>query len=111
MRLSPDATLVELRAVIERRYAPLARINSRFWFEPTADVSGNVFSGIDVKLGSIQTLLAGGINFASPDDPLEPAAVDDSRFVLFEKPEPAWAKWSPKIELPSEAPTTGPAPK
>src|SRR5205823_13741158 len=102
VRLSADARLVDLPALIRRRYAPLVRANSRFWLVSGADVRGGLFSGVQVKLESIRSLISGGITFATPDDKMGPPATDGAEFPIFDEPAKEWLTWSPKIVLPPE---------
>ncbi len=58
----PDTEQIKLHAFIEAPFHNLVRTNSRFWnvsgFEMQVDANG-----IDVKTGSLQSILAGGIAF------------------------------------------------
>lgn len=108
VKLSLDATRVVVYAVVFDRYAPLVRANSRFWTIKAADVKGGVFSGVEVKLGSLRSLVSGGIEFATPDnlkENLGPPAVDGTRFALYEDAEKEWQEWNPVIPIQPSAST------
>lgn len=97
--LGRDATHVVVRGTIQARYAPLVRADSKFWADAPADVRGGLLSGLKVEVGSLRQLLAGRINFSSPDSPLAPAAAPDALFQLANEPDPAWLKWNPQIAI------------
>lgn len=97
--LSSDATAVSIRLFIRERYAPLVRAGSKFWNVSGADVSGGLFRGVEVKVESLRSLLAGGIAFATPDDPNAKPARNGMIFPLHEQPQKEWLEWSPKIVI------------
>jgi paraquat-inducible protein B len=90
---------VNATAVIWRRFAGLVRPTSEFWATPGADVKGGVFSGLEVKLGNLKSLISGGVTFATPDDAPAASAGDGAEFTLHEDPKDAWLKWSTPLPL------------
>ena len=62
-----------MHVLIRRPYAPLVRANSVFWNVSGVSVSGGLVRGVEVKLESLRSLAAGGINFATPDANARPA--------------------------------------
>lgn len=98
-QLAEDATHVVITVSIRRRYAPLVRSNSVFWFETPADIKGGIFSGLEVKLGTLRSLLSAGIKFASPADPLGRQAIDGSSFALLSERPDGVAGWRPEIAI------------
>jgi paraquat-inducible protein B len=96
--LSEDARNVVIHARIEQDYAPLVRMNSRFWNAGGIDFRLGLFSGAKISAESAQTLLSGGIAFATPPD-FQNAVTNGAVFLLNEKFEDAWGKWSPAIPL------------
>lgn len=99
LHMGSDATHVNVHLVIWPKYAPLIRQNSRFWNMSGADVKGGVFSGLEVKVGTLRSLLVGAIAFATPDTKMGEPARDGESFVLHPEPDKDWLKWSPKIDL------------
>ncbi len=94
--LSKTAEGVDIYVSIQKRYAPLIRENTRFWI--TSGVQCGLFTGL--KTESIESVLAGGIAFATPDNgQMGPRAKKTSRFILHEKPMEVWLYWKPKIDL------------
>ena len=97
-KLANPASQVIIYINIEDRYAPLVSPNSRFWNASGLDIDVSLFKGAKIRAESLETLLAGGIAFATPD--ATPDAVDKGqRFWLAKKPEPEWLQWAPKIAL------------
>jgi paraquat-inducible protein B len=97
-RLSEDAREVVTHARIVEEYAPLVRMNSKFWNAGGINFHLGLFSGAKITAESAQTLVSGGIAFATPPNPQDPAT-NGAVFILNEKSEPAWEKWSPEIPL------------
>ena len=109
IRLSGDSTGVNITAFIWLRYAPLLRTNSVFWSLTSAEVKGGLLGGVHVQLGSLRTLLGGGLVFATPDDDRGRLAQDGTNYDLaVDGPRPEWLTWSPKISLgPDDGAETG----
>jgi paraquat-inducible protein B len=95
--LSPDAATVAVQALIKQRYAKLVRKGSKFWNVSGADVSLSLFSGLEVNMESLRSLAAGGVAFATPDDPKDQPARAGATFQLHDKPAKEWLEWAPKI--------------
>ncbi|HJV65446.1 MAG TPA: MlaD family protein [Geomonas sp.] len=98
-RLGPDSQVIYIEVNIEQQYAPLVRMNSRFWNAGGLNVNIG-FSGVDISAQSAQALLTGGIDFATPDT-REKEAIPDTAFRLYDKAQDAWLAWSPAIKLPA----------
>lgn len=93
--LSPDSRSVDVQVRIDPAYVHLVRDNSRFW-----NVSGIGLDlglgGLKMRAGSLESVLAGGIAFATPTKPgatVEPG----HRFELAESADDAWLKWTPDL--------------
>ena len=97
-RLSDDAREVLIHVRVDQEYAPLVRLNSKFWNAGGIQIHLGLFSGANISAESAQTLLSGGISFATPPE-LQAAATNGAEFSLNEKPEDAWVAWSPAIPL------------
>jgi paraquat-inducible protein B len=104
-QLADDAHSVLVRARVRSEYAPLVRLNSQFWNAGGISVHIGLFKGAEISAQSAQTLLSGGIEFATPPEPAPPAG-NGAIFELNEKPKEEWKNWSPTIplSLPSQAP-------
>jgi paraquat-inducible protein B len=97
-QLGKDAQEVKLEARIHKEYAPLVRVNSKFWNAGGLDFRFGLFRGAEISAESAKTLLSGGIEFATPTTFGEPAS-DGAVFRLYDKPDDAWKDWMPLIQL------------
>ncbi|MGF1755414.1 MlaD family protein [Vibrio makurazakiensis] len=81
-------------------YAYLIRANSVFWNVSGVDVSIGL-SGANIKAGTLESLLRGGITFSTPEqNTLEPIAKENQSFYLFASAEEQWKKWRTAIPKP-----------
>jgi paraquat-inducible protein B len=111
-RLSDDSTTVLIRIHLEAPYVDLVRTNSRFWNTGGFSFKVSLFGGAELKDTSLESLITGGVAFASPDTGvLAPAAPNNAQFTLASEPDKDWLKWSPKIPVQSPAPMAEPPPK
>jgi paraquat-inducible protein B len=111
-QLSDDSTTVLIRLHIEAPYVDLVRTNSRFWNAGGFSFNLSLFGGAQLKNTSLESLITGGVAFATPDtDPLAPVAPSGAQFVLASEPDKDWLKWSPKIPVKSPMPVAQPAAK
>lgn len=93
-----DRVLFELH--IAPDYAYLVRENSVFWNQSGVDVSIGL-TGADLKSGTIDSLLKGGIAFSTPEEkPLQPIAQDQQHFLLHDEGKTAWKAWRTTIPKP-----------
>jgi len=103
--LSDEADKVVIHLNIEPRYASLVREDSKFWNASGINVKAGIFSGVKIRTESLESIIAGGIAFATPetdeDGNLAPEAENGRMFTLHAEPEPLWLRWSPKIPLPA----------
>jgi len=84
--------------IIEERFTPLIRQNTKFWNASGVEVTGGVFSGLTVSTQSLEALMAGGISVATPGKEEMGARIETGyRFTLYDRPEPGWLDWSPEI--------------
>ncbi|MCY1350424.1 hypothetical protein D9M69_366550 [compost metagenome] len=95
--LGSQADQVLIRVLIEPRYAPLVRTGSRFWNASGIGVDAGLFKGVKLRTDSLESLLAGGIAFATPEGstPAKPGQT----FPLFTEAQDEWLLWTPKIPL------------
>ncbi|MFC3023955.1 MlaD family protein [Vibrio zhugei] len=85
---------------IKPQYAYLVRQNTVFWNTSGVDVSIGI-SGASVKSGTLDSLIRGGISFATPDkQPLLHAAKEGQSFILHQSAEEDWKEWSTVIPKP-----------
>lgn len=98
--LGPTSDLVLLHVLIEPRYAKLIHSGTRFWNTSGVTVDAGLFKGVKLRTDSLESVLEGGISFATPDAPLmgNPARPGQT-FMLNAEPKDEWLQWSPKIRL------------
>lgn len=81
-QLSRDHQRVVVGVHIEPEFATLVNESTRFWNVSGVSIKGGL-SGVEVKSESLQTLLAGGIAFATPDAKATPVT-KPRRFTLYD---------------------------
>lgn len=96
--LSPKADRVFIDVLIEPKYAPLVRNNSEFWLTSGVSVNAGLFKGVQIRTESIESIMAGGIAFATPNNP-GVQATKGKFFVLYKEPKEEWFNWAPQIPL------------
>ncbi|WP_375753978.1 MlaD family protein [Vibrio sp. HN007] len=85
---------------IDTEYAYLIRNNTVFWNASGLDVSVGL-AGAQVKSGTVDSLLRGGISFATPEaSSLAPMAEEHRSFYLHSEPEDEWKNWRTAIPKP-----------
>ncbi|MGO8696476.1 MAG: MlaD family protein [Limisphaerales bacterium] len=106
-QLAENSQGVMVQARIRKEFAPLVRVNSKFWNAGGIDFHLGLFKGAELSALSPQTLFSGGIEFATPPD-VGPPAQNGAVFQLNDKPKDAWKDWTPSIalQLPGHAPRT-----
>ncbi|MCK9799780.1 mammalian cell entry protein [Pseudomonas chlororaphis] len=98
--LGQTADRVLIHILIEPKYAPLIRGGTRFWNSSGFGVDFGLFKGATVRTESLETLIQGGIAFATPDgERMGNPARPQQTFPLFDKFEDEWLTWAPKIPL------------
>jgi len=96
--LADDARHVIIHCRVRDEYAQLVRMNSKFWNAGGIDVHIGLFSGAQISAESAQTVVSGGIAFATPPD-YGPPATNGATFGLADKAEDEWKKWAPTMSL------------
>ncbi|MNM59320.1 Paraquat-inducible protein B [compost metagenome] len=98
--LGQTADRVLIHILIEPRYATLVRGGSRFWNSSGFGVDIGLFKGATVRTESLETLIQGGIAFATPDgEKMGNPARPQQTFALFDDAEDEWLQWAPKIQI------------
>ncbi len=98
-RLSDDSTAVLIRFRIDAPYVDLVRTNTRFWNAGGFAFKVGLF-GAELKNTSLESLISGGIAFATPDTaPLADVAAAGTRFELSREADKDWLAWKPKIAI------------
>ncbi len=66
-RLSGDSRSALISVAIQNYYAPLVRIDSKFWNASGIKIDFGLFKGAKVRTESMQSILEGGVAFATPE--------------------------------------------
>ncbi|WP_312936054.1 PqiB family protein [Pseudomonas sp.] len=98
--LGQSADRVLIHVLIEPKYASLVRGGSRFWNSSGFGVDWGLLKGVSLRTESVETLIDGGIAFATPEgEQMGNPARPKQTFALFDKPDDQWLEWAPKIPL------------
>jgi paraquat-inducible protein B len=101
--LSPTSDEVNIFINIADRYAPLVNPNSKFWNTSGIDIDAGIFSGININSESIETLIAGGIAFASPEMKATSMPGHNvnlpTSYILHQDLDEDWLDWRPVINI------------
>jgi paraquat-inducible protein B len=85
---------------VDAPYGDLVRTSTRFWNAGGFSFKISLFGGAQLKDTSLESLVTGGVAFATPDTaPLAPAAPENALFALSPEPGKDWITWSPKIPI------------
>jgi paraquat-inducible protein B len=106
-RLADDASMAIIQVMIHPRYSNLVRRGTKFWNVSGIEVRGGLFRGMEIDVESLRSLVAGGIAFATPNDPKDAPVKGGTSFPLHDKPRKEWLGWTPKIRIPPEAGAAG----
>lgn len=97
--LSETADAVNVFINIAKRYAPLVTSDSKFWNTSGINIEAGIFSGINIDSESIETLISGGVAFATPESEMSTDASEKSHFILHQDVNKDWLEWQPKIMI------------
>ena len=85
---------------VKSEYAYLVRQNSVFWNVSGVDVSIGL-GGANIKAGTFDSLVRGGIAFSTPEQSqIPPAAKKGQSFYLYPQAEESWTQWRTAIPKP-----------
>ena len=106
-RLGETADHVKIFVNIEPQYATLVRDGTVFWNASGISVDVGLFQGAKIRTESLESILAGGIAFATPDNGNDlPSARQGESFRLHSEAKPEWLAWAPRIALEAAADKT-----
>ncbi|MFP8965355.1 MlaD family protein [Pokkaliibacter sp. CJK22405] len=102
-RLADTADRVLIDVLIQPRYGALVRTNSVFWNNSGFGFDFGLFKGASLRTESLESLVAGGISFATPPEgAMGGRAKAYSHFKLNDDAKDDWSEWAPRIQLPPE---------
>nr|ALK44252.1 Paraquat-inducible protein B [Colwellia sp. C1] len=97
--LSATADRVNVFINIAKRYAPLVNSGSQFWNTSGINIEAGLFSGINIDSESIETLISGGVAFATPESSHNDGEQEKQSFTLHQNVDEDWLEWQPKIAI------------
>lgn len=100
-RLSANDDQILVDLFVEQQYAHLVKKHSRFWNASSVEVKGK-FPDIDLRVGSLATIIAGGVHFYTPEPLDNPVAEDGDQFRLFADYEAAEDGIPVKLTFPAD---------
>jgi paraquat-inducible protein B len=89
------AQAVVVHIKIREEHVNLVRTNTEFWDASGLKAKIGLF-GAKISVDSLQTLMSGGIAFATPEPP-GPPAKDDAEFTLNPQSKPEWENAAPRL--------------
>ncbi len=95
-RLAINGRNVIIKLFIEPTYTHLLRKNSKFWYVGAVETQISL-SGIKVKTSSFESLLKGGVSFATPEKKRGRKVKSGDTFYLYRQPDKTWLEWAPKL--------------
>lgn len=105
LELSSDSMTVNIHVLIKPGFAPLVRDNTVWWNAGGIDVNWHLLSGLSITAENLRSVLTGGVAFATPNEPGDPAPAH-TEFALHERPEERWLGWTPRIAITNAAVST-----
>lgn len=98
-KLAPDATAVLITILVNSPYDKLVRSNTKFWNASGIDMKVGLL-GAKIHTDSLQSVLTGGIIFATPEKPADAElAGENTEFPLHDEFDKDWLEWQPSIPL------------
>jgi len=97
--LADTADHVDVFINIAKRYAPLVNNGSKFWNTSGINIEAGIFSGINIDSESVETLIAGGIAFATPPQSELDDLMPQVDFMLHQEVDSDWLAWQAEISI------------
>lgn len=96
--LDDNSSGVNVFINIDNNYSHLVTADSQFWNSSGIEIDAGVFSGVNITSESLETLLSGGISFATPEDDAGYTVPSQGyTFELNESFDSDWKTWKPII--------------
>ncbi|RYZ79225.1 MAG: MCE family protein, partial [Proteobacteria bacterium] len=94
--LNKSGQLGTIQVNIQTKYRHLVRTNTAFWRKVAIQADLGLFKS-QIKINSLESLLKGGIEFFTPDDP-GPVSKALAKFPLSPAAPKDYEKWNPKLD-------------
>lgn len=89
-----DRVLIEIKISDDYKY--LVRNNTVFWNQSGIDVTLGL-TGATIHTGTLESIIRGGISFATPEEELEKSARSNQHFLLHKESKTEWTRWRTAI--------------
>ncbi len=97
-QLAEDAASVDIEIQLMPRYQHLVNQSSRFWNASGLNVDVGLFSGAQISAESLETILAGGIAFATEQGSNgDNLLVSGTRLPLHDRAQSSWLQWQARF--------------
>jgi paraquat-inducible protein B len=97
-KLAPTFDQVLITVNIHAPYTGIIREKTRFWNASGIHIHGGILGGFSMITESLQSIIAGGIALATPDNKHMGGPVSEGHhFKLYPDEKDDWLKWQPKI--------------
>lgn len=97
VNLSKTSQTVLVHINIENKFVKVIRTNSVFWRKQAVKADIGLFNS-KISVGSLDTILRGGIDVFTPDNAGEIAKAQ-TKFALSDGPPKGWEKWNPVLDF------------
>ncbi|WOH38396.1 MlaD family protein [Thalassotalea fonticola] len=97
VNLNENSDGVYIYINIDDQYTQLVNNKTEFYNASGIKIDAGLFSGVKVDTTSIEAILAGGIAFATPEDPEATAIENGHTFNLNSEAEESWHDWKPVL--------------
>ncbi len=97
--LSVTGQSVLIHIVIYKKYKNFVNSKTKFWNNSGIYLTGGLLSKMSINVGSLETILTGGISFATPDDKDAKPVKKGDILILHDKVEKEWLTWDPYINI------------
>ncbi|WP_068546361.1 PqiB family protein [Thalassotalea crassostreae] len=102
IELNENANGVNVYLNIDEQYKHLVSKDSKFYNASGIKVEAGLFSGMNIETESMDTILAGGVAFVTPESNKETLATDGDQFPLYDEADESWLEWNPTLTKPIE---------
>jgi paraquat-inducible protein B len=88
IKFKKDSSNLDVGVVVYKQFAQVVSADSYFWNASGLRITASFENGLEMQLGSMQTLITGGIAFATPPDST-PLKTDNAAFPLYKNQDDA----------------------
>lgn len=90
-QLNSSGNAVEITLHVFPEFKHLVKQSSKFWNASGLEIQAGLFSGVEIKSQTVETLLTGGVAFTTAEGEL---ANNNQTFTLHKQPDSDWVNWT-----------------